>query len=60
MVALDNIVLKEGDVIQFNDVSDLDPPISERVALLKISEVNDVIFNIGVKIDDNTYIVQEL
>ena len=34
---LDNVVLKEGDVISFSDVSELDPPVPERVALLKLS-----------------------
>ena len=60
MTSLDNVVLKHGDVVRFEDISELGPPIPERMALLKISAVKDIIPHVGTRLDDNTYIVQEL
>ena len=57
---LDNVVQREGDVIEFNDVSDLDPPVPERVALLKLCEKGQHVEGIGMRIDEHTYVVQEL
>jgi hypothetical protein len=59
MTSLDDVVNKLGDIVHFEDLSDLDPPILERMALLKISNTNDVIPDVGVRLDDNTYIVQQ-
>jgi hypothetical protein len=59
MIPLDDVVTKLGGIVHFEDLSDLDPPIPERVALLKLSSAKDVIPDIGVKLDDNTYIVQQ-
>ena len=60
MTSLDNMVLQTGDIVKFKNIADLAPPIPERMALLKISESKDVISGLGMKIDENTYIVQEL
>lgn len=60
MTPLDNVVTKLGDIIQFEDLSDLDPPIPERMALLKLSVAEDIISGIGVRLDDTTYLVHEL
>ena len=60
MTSLDNVVLRLGDVVRFEDISELDPPIPERMALLKISTAKDIVPHVGTKLDDNTYIVQEL
>jgi hypothetical protein len=57
---LDNVVQREGDVIEFNDVSDLDPPVPERVAILKICGMGDQVEGVGMRIDEHTYVVQEL
>jgi len=59
MTPLDDVVTKLGDIVHFEDLSDLDPPIPERMALLKISNVKDIIPDVGVRLDDNTYIVQQ-
>jgi hypothetical protein len=55
MTPLDDVVTKLGDIVHFEDLSDLDPPIPERMALLKISNVKDIIPS-----DDNTYIVHQV
>lgn len=60
MTPLDNVVTKLGDIIHFEDLSDLDPPIPERMALLKLSVAEDIISGIGVRLDDTTYLVHEL
>lgn len=60
MVSLDNFVTKEGDIIPFKDISELDPPIPERAALLKIAACGEIVTGIGFKIDDNTYVIQEM
>ncbi len=60
MTPIDDVVTKLGDVVHFKDISDLDPPIPERMALLKISVAKDIIPDIGVRLDDNTYIVQQI
>jgi hypothetical protein len=60
MTSLDDVVTKLGDIVHFEDLSDLDPPIPERMALLKISVAKDIIPNIGTRLDDTTYIVHEL
>lgn len=57
---LDNVVLKQGDIVSFNDVSELDPPVPERMALLKLSTMGDLIEGIGMRIDEHTYVVQEM
>ena len=57
---LDNVVLKEGDVVQFNNVSELDPPVPERVALLKLCEKGQHVGGLGMRIDEYTYVVHEL
>lgn len=60
MTPLDNVVTKLGDIIHFEDLSDLDPPIPERMALLKLSVAKDIISGIGVRLNDTTYLVHEL
>ena len=60
MTPLDDVVTKLGDIVHFEDLSDLDPPIPERMALLKISNAKDIIPSVGVRLDDNTYIVQQV
>jgi hypothetical protein len=60
MISLDNFVSKEGDITPFEDISDLGPPIPERMALLKIAACGEVVTGIGFKVDDDTYIVQEM
>jgi hypothetical protein len=57
---LDNVVLKEGDVISFSDVSELDPPVPERVALLRLSPHGEHVEGIGMRIDEHTYVVNEM
>ena len=56
---LDNVVQKRGDVVKFNDVSELDPPLPERMALLKLCGMNEVVAGLGMRIDEHTYVVQE-
>lgn len=58
--SLDNVVFKSTDTISFNDVADLDPPVPERLALLRLAEEGEVVPDIGMKLDSTTYIVQEL
>ena len=56
---LDNVIMRRGDIVSFNDVSELDPPVPERVALLKLCEMNEVVAGLGMRIDEHTYVVQE-
>jgi hypothetical protein len=56
---LDNVVMKQGDVVEFNDIDDLDPPVPERVALLRVCAIGDVVDGLGMRLDADTYIVQE-
>ena len=58
--SLDNVVQKQGDVFHISDVSDLDPPVPERIALLKLCAIGDIVPNVGMKVDEGVYIVQEL
>jgi hypothetical protein len=58
--SMDNVVFKPNDIISFNDVADLDPPVPERIALLRLAEEGEVVPDIGMRIDSTTYIVQEL
>lgn len=58
--SMDNVVIRPNDTISFNDVSDLDPPVPERIALLRLAEEGEVVPDIGMRINDTTYIVQEL
>ena len=58
--SMDNVIQKQGDVIKFNDVSELDPPIPERVALLKLCGYGEIVPDIGMKLDDSTYVVQQM
>jgi len=57
---LDNVVQREGDVVKFNDISELDPPIPERVAMLSLCGLSDQVEGLGMRIDEFTYVVQEL
>ena len=57
---LDNVVQREGDVVKFNDISELDPPIPERVAMLSLCDLSDQVEGLGMRIDEHTYVVQEL
>lgn len=59
-VHLDNVVQREGDVISFSDVSELDPPVPERVALLKLSPHGEHVEGVGMRIDEHTYVVNEM
>jgi hypothetical protein len=59
-ITLNNVVSQEGDVKQFVDISDLAPPIPERIALLKLCAEGDIIRGVGVKLNKNTYIIQEI
>lgn len=56
---LDNIVQKQGDIVKFNEVEDLDPPVPERVAMLKLCKMGDIVEGLGMRLDEDTYIVQE-
>ena len=58
--SMDNVVQKQGDVIKFNDVSDLDPPVPERIALLKLCAVGDIVPDVGLKLDEDVYVVQQM
>lgn len=60
MTPLYDVVTKLGGIVHFEDLSDLNPPIPERMALLKISKVQDIIPHVGVRLDDNTYIVHQI
>jgi hypothetical protein len=44
----------------FENVNDLDPPVPERVALLKLCEVGEVVPDIGIRLDNDIFVVQEL
>jgi hypothetical protein len=60
MTPLDDAIPHRGVVdIPFTDVEELDPPIPERVAMLRMAPVGDVIDGVGVRLDDDTFIVQE-
>tara|TARA_R110000868_G_scaffold39499_6_gene137571 strand:+ start:1727 stop:1951 length:225 start_codon:yes stop_codon:yes gene_type:complete len=59
MTVLDDVVQKAGDTVMFDDVSELDPPIPERVALLKLCALNEIIPDVGVRLNDDTYLVQQ-
>lgn len=56
---LDNVIMRRGDIVSFNDVSELDPPLPERIALLKLCGMNEVVGGLGMRIDEHTYVVQE-
>ena len=58
--SMDNIVSKQGDIVKFNDIAELDPPIPERMALLKLCAYREVVPDIGMRIDEDIFIVQEL
>jgi len=60
LVPLDNIIPSRGmEGILFSDVDDLEPPIPERIALLRIAPVGEVVTGVGVRLDEDTFIVQE-
>lgn len=58
--SMDNVVIRLNDTISFNDIADLDPPIPERIALLRLTGEGEVVPDIGMRVNDTTYIVQEL
>jgi len=58
--SMDNVVQKQGDVVKFSDVSELDPPVPERVALLKLCAVGDIVPDVGMKLDEDVYVVQQM
>ena len=58
--SMDNVVQKQGDVFHFSDVSDLDPPVPERIALLKLCAVGDIVPGVGMKLDEDVYVVQQM
>jgi hypothetical protein len=47
-------------VFHFSDVSDLDPPVPERIALLKLCAVGDIVPDVGMKLDEDVYVVQQM
>jgi len=57
---LDNVVMKQGDVVEFNDIDELDPPVPERVAMLKLCAIGDVVDGLGMKLDEDVYVVQQM
>jgi hypothetical protein len=58
--SMDDVIIHSTNPIPFNDVSDLDPPVPERVALLKLCEVGEQIDDVGLRLEKNVYLVQEL
>lgn len=44
----------------FENINDLDPPVPERVALLKLCEVGEVVPDVGMRLEGDIYVVQEL
>ena len=59
MTVLDDIVQKAGDIVAFDDVSELDPPIPERLALLRLCAQGEIIPDVGVRLYDDTYLIQQ-
>jgi len=60
MVPLDSVLPSRGMLgVSFLDVSELDPPIPERIALLRIAPLGEIVDGVGVRLDENIYIVQE-
>ena len=58
--SMDDVIIHSTNPIPFNDVSDLDPPVPERVALLKLCEVGEQIDDIGLRLSEDVFVVQEL
>lgn len=58
--SMDNVILKQGDIVKFNDISELDPPVPERIALLRLCAYGEIVPDVGMRLDDNTYVVHEL
>ena len=57
---LDDVIPVSDAQWDYVEVEDLDPPIPERVALLRVAEVGDVIKGVGIKIGEDSYIVEQL
>lgn len=58
--SLDGAVKHDKDVIKFKDLSELPPLVVERVALLRLTQCNDIVDYIGVKMAEDIYYVCEL
>lgn len=57
---LDDAIPSRGmEERSFTNVDDLDPPIPERVALLRMAPIGDVIDGVGVRLDGDIFVVQE-
>ena len=60
LTPLDDAIPSRGvEERSFTNVDDLDPPIPERVALLRMAPIGDVIDGVGVRLDEDTFVVQE-
>lgn len=58
---LDEVIPNRAMVdILFTDVEELDPPIPERIALLRLAPMGEIIEGIGVRLDEDTFVVQEV
>ena len=58
--SMDSVVLKQGDIVKFNDISELSPPVPERIALLRLCAYGEIVPDIGMKLNASTYVVHEL
>ena len=58
---LDDVIPNRGmEPMHFKNFEELDAPIPEHIALLKIAPVGEVIDGLGVRLDEDTFIVQEV
>lgn len=48
-----------GDIL-FKDIEELDPPVPERIALLRLAPMGEIIDGLGVRLDEDTFVVQEV
>lgn len=58
---LDDILPNRGmEPTHFKNFEELDAPIPERIALLKIAPMGEIIDGLGVRLDEDTFVVQEV
>ena len=55
----DALPSREMEEIYFEEVSDLDPPVPERIALLTVAPVGEIIENLGVNRGAGVFVVCE-
>ena len=56
----DALPAREMDEITFEEVNDLTPPVPDRIALLQVAPINELIEGVGINRGDGVYLVCEV